>query len=51
MYSDPPSSQVVDPKYAADDISPKVVEYKDLPYWITVGVQDGSCFGNQAIGG
>lgn len=50
MYGNPPSPQVVDSKYAADDIPPKVVEYKNLPYRITVGVQDGSCFGNEAIG-
>lgn len=49
MYGNPPCSQVVDSQHTADDIPTKVVENKNFPYWISVGVQDGCGFGDEAV--
>ena len=51
MYGDAPSSQVVDPQYAADHISSQVVKHQHLPYGLAVGVEDWGGFGDEAIRG
>lgn len=36
MYSDTPASKVVDTQHTADDISTKIIKYKDFPDRITI---------------
>lgn len=49
MNRDAPATQVVDPQHAADDVSPHVVEHKDLPYRLSGLAQDGSRLRFQTI--
>ena len=50
VHSDPPCAQIADPKHAADDISPQVVKHQDLPYGVSILVQDGDGGGRYLVG-
>lgn len=51
MNGNAPSTQVVDPQYATDNIATKVIENEDFPYWISVRGQDRACLWYQPVGG
>ena len=46
-----PSSQIIDTKNTANHIPSHVIKDKDLPYRITIFVQDGGRIRDGAVGG
>lgn len=49
MNCDSPSSEVIDPQHAADDISSHIIKHQDLPDRIAILVQYRG--GNEALRG
>ena len=50
MNSDAPRPEIVDAENAAYDISSKVIEDQDFPYWLPVIAEDGSGLRDKSIG-
>lgn len=49
VYGYTKNAQIIDPQDAANHISTQVIEDKNLPDRISVGVQDGRCLGCKPI--
>lgn len=49
VYGNAKNTQIIDPQDAANHISTQVIEDKNLPDRISVGVQNGRCLGCQPI--
>jgi hypothetical protein len=50
VYCDPPTSQVIHLQNTADHVSSQVIKHKDLPYRLTILIEDRSGLWYQSIG-
>ena len=40
MHRDAPSTQIIDSKHTAYNITPHIIKYQYFPDWITIGIED-----------